>query len=307
MTELLATGRCASKLPNHYRFWHRTNRRKDRTNVTHKSFIIAIVLVGLTLGSFALVSSYLSKRPNRAAVPATAPAARPASTTVAPVTANRQAASDKQMYQDLGQSLTLLEQLRSTVLTGDWDGAQNLFDEFARKTQQLPAPQLNQPDISPILQDFFTLHRVELGQALNERHTTNARFALNQLQAIVNEQRLRLGTRGMPLEFNRLAFLAREIELWAQLDNKELLQERVKALHSAWQELRPLMAARRNGRETANHFDQLVEQLTADVAPDYSALSNACLKDLEQLEALFQHAPNRPANPTVSPSKHADD
>lgn len=277
--------------------------------MTHKSSIIAVVLVGLTLGSFAVVSSYISKRPNHAAVPSPSPAQRPltALATVTPAATNRPAISDKQMYQDLGQAQTLLNQLRDAVLAGAWDEARGHFDEFVRKTQQLPAPQLNQPDISPILQDFFTLYRVELARALHDQHTVNARFALNQLQAIVSEQRARLGTRGLPLELNRLTFLAREVELWAQLDNNELLQERVKALRETWQELRPLIAARRNGRETASHFDQLVEQLTTSTAPDLTALSTACLKELEQMETLFHHTPPRPANPVVSPSKPADD
>jgi hypothetical protein len=275
--------------------------------VTHKSSIIAVVLIGLTLGSFALVSSYISKRPNRAAVPSTTPALRPVAATATPAVVNRPAVSDKQMYQDLSQAQTLLDQLRQTILANAWGEAQSQFDEFVQKTRQLPAPQLNQPDISPVIQDFFTLYRVELGRALREQHTINARFALNQLQAIVSEQRARLGTRGLPLEFNRLTFLAREIELWAQLDNEELLQERVKALRETWAELRPLIAARRNGRETVSQFDQLVEQFTISTTPDLTALSAACLKELEQMEALFHHTPPKQANPAVSPGKPADD
>ena len=275
--------------------------------MTHKSSIIAVVLVGLTLGSFALVSSYISKRPNRTAVPSPAPALRPVAATATPAATNRSAISDKQMYQDLSQAQTRLDQLRNAVLTGAWDEAQSHFDEFVRKTQQLPTPQLNQPDISPVIQDFFTLYRVELGQALHEQHSINARFALNQLQAIVSEQHTRLGTRGLPLEFNRLTFLTREIELWAQLDNAELLQERVKALRETWAELRPLIVARHNGREPASHFDQLVERLTAAPPPDLTALSTACVKELEQMEALFHHLPAKSASPAVSPSKPADD
>lgn len=277
--------------------------------MTHKSSIIAVVLVALTLTSFALVSSYISKRPNRAAVPSTAPTQRPslASASASPAATNRPVISDKQMYQDLSQAQTLLDQLRNAVLAGAWNEAQKHFAEFVQKTRQLPAPQLNQPDISPALQDFFTLYRVELGQALQEQHTINARFALNQLQAIVSEQRARLGTRGLPLEFNRLTFLAREIELWAQLDNEELLQERVKALRETWAELRPLIAARRNGREIASQFDQLIEQFSASATPDLTALGTACLKELEQMEALFHHTPPKQANPTVSPGKPADD
>lgn len=281
----------------------------QRSNVTHKTSLIAVVLVGLTLASFALVSSYISKRPNRVAPPSPVPAIRPTATTplATPTMGNRQATSDKQMYQDLSQAQALLDQLRAAVLAGTWEVAQNCFDEFTSKTQRLPAPQLNQPDISPVLQDFFTLYRVELAQALNEQHSINARFSLNQLQAIVSEQRARLGPHGLPLEFNRLNFLVREIELWAQLDNEELLGARVQSLRETWAELRPLIAARRNGREPANHFDQLVEQLTANTTPDFATLSNACLKDLEQLEVLFHQSTNRPATPSISPTKNADD
>lgn len=285
------------------------DQRKPRSNVTHKSSIIAVVLIGLTLASFALVSSYISKRPHRAVLPSPAAAIRPTATTTSatPATSNRQTVSDKQMYQDLSQAQALLDQLRAAVLAGNWGVAQNCFDEFTSKTQRLPAPQLNQPDISPVLQDFFTLYRVELAQALNEEHSINARFSLNQLQAIVSEQRARLGPQGLPLEFNRLNFLLREIELWAQLDNEELLGARVQSLRETWAELRPLISARRNGRETANHFDQLMEQLTANSAPDFATLSSACLKDLPQLEALFHQGSAHPTNPTVSPGKHADD
>lgn len=262
-----------------------------------------MILVVLTLGSFALVSTFISKQPHPIAMPSRA-AGGPLAEAFKPTSAaptNRQTAAAKQLDQDLSQAQTLLDQLRLAVLAGAWGEAQRCYDEFASKTQQLPVAQLNQPDISPLLQDFFTLYRVALAQAINDQHTVNARFALNQLRAIVSEQGMRTGTRGLPLEFNRLSFLTREIEFWAQLDNKELLHERRQAMRETWLELRPLIVARRNGRETAGHFDHLVEQLATVTTPDLTTLSNACLKDLKEMEALLQHASAHPAHPLVSP------
>ena len=211
------------------------------------------------------------------------------------------------MYSDLGQALVLLDQLRNTAMAGDWPGAQIFFNQFQLKTQQLPTPQLNHPDLSPVLQDFFTLYRVELARALNEQNLDNTRINLNQLFAIVSEQRTRLGTRGVPLELNRVHFLVREVELWAQLNNVTLLQERLKALRETWQELRPVIAARRNGRETASHFDSLITQLNAATsAQELTTLASQCNKELEQMDSLFNRTPHA-SSPSVSPSRPADE
>ncbi len=267
-------------------------------NVTHKSSITAVVLAGLTLVSFALVSSYVSKKPNRTLAPPTAPTPAHA---VAPAAASATPKAEKEMYNDLGQAVALLDQLRDAVLAGDWVNAQNRFDEFTNKTRQLPAPQLNQAELSPLLPDFLALYRIELARALNEQQAGNARFALNQLYAIVSELRARLGSHGLPLEIVRLNFLVREVELWSQLNNEPLLHERLKALRETWQELRPVIAARRNGRELAAHFDTLVERLAASnqptVAPALAALIAECNKDLEQMDSLFRRPP-RSANPS---------
>lgn len=280
--------------------------------MTNKSIITAIGLAVLTLGGFALVASFVSKPvvPNPTQAPSPSPFTKPGASplpTVTPSAPARPISAEKQMYNDLGRALELLDQLRDAAIIWDWGTAQYLFSEFQLKTQQLPAPQLNHPDLSPVLQDFFTLYRVELARALNEQNQDNTRINLNQLFAIVSEQRTRLGTRGVPLELNRIHFLVREIELWSQLNNGTLLQERLKALRETWQELRPVIAARRNGRETANQFDHLMAQLNAATsAQELATLAAQCHKELEQIDGLFNRTPH-PTSPAASPSKPADE
>jgi hypothetical protein len=273
---------------------------------------MAMGLVVLTLGGFALVASFVSKPValNPSQSPSPSPPIKLGLSplpTVTPSTSTRPISAEKQMYNDLKDALVLLDQLRDAATAWDWGTAQYLFNEFQLKTQRLPAPQLNHPDLSPVLQDFFTLYRVELARALNEQNLDNTRINLNQLFAIVSEQRTRLGTRGVPLELNRIHFLVREVELWSQLNNGTLLQERLKALRETWQELRPVIAARRNGRETANHFDSLIAQLNAATsAQELATLVAQCHKELEQIDGLFNRTP-QPTSPTASPSKTADE
>jgi hypothetical protein len=268
-----------------------------------------MALAALTLSGFALVASYVSKpvASNPPQRPTPSPPLKPGPSPFSTATPTGQKNPERQMYNDLGQALLLLDQLRNAAVASDWPGAQNLFNQFQLKTQQLPTPQLNHPDLSPVLQDFFTLYRVELARALNEQNLDNTRINLNQLFAIVSEQRTRLGTRGVPLELNRIHFLVREVELWAQLNNGTLLQERLKALRETWQELRPVIAARRNGRETANHFDSLIAQLNAATSTqELTALASQCNKELEQMDGLFNRTPH-PSSPSVSPSRPADE
>lgn len=270
--------------------------------MTNKTFIVAVGLAGLTLSSFALVSNYVSKPP---VVPVTKPTPAPKATlSIAASPAPKTPLPEKQMYSDLGEAVKLLEQVRTAVLAQDWANAQSQLDAFTGKTQQLPAPQLNQPDVSPVLQDFFALYRLELTRALSEQNQGNARFALNQLYAIVGEWRARLGTRGVPLELVRLNFLVREVELWGELNNETLLRERVKALRETWQELRPLIAARHNGRESVVQFDTLLQRLgTANPPAPDSALISECQQQLEQMDGLFRR-PSRAANPSNSPGRN---
>src|SRR5262249_25516020 len=121
--------------------------------------------------------------------------------------------AEGQMHTDLVRAQALLDEMVGAVAANNWAQAQSLYAEFGRKTERLPAPQLHHPDISPVLQDFFGLYSVKLERAIAEQNAQDAGFALNQLYGIIGEQRARLGTRGVPLEFQRLRFLVREVKL----------------------------------------------------------------------------------------------
>jgi hypothetical protein len=114
---------------------------------------------------------------------------------------------------DLSQAQTSLDQIKTSIAAGDWAGAQSRYSEFELKTRHMPAPQLNYPDISPLLQDFFDFYKVQLARSIAEQNALPATVAANQLYGIVSEQRARFGTRDVPLEFQRLHFLIREIEI----------------------------------------------------------------------------------------------
>lgn len=282
--------------------------------MTNKSIIlVATLLAGLTLGSFALISSLVSKpayhsnsaNPASAATSLTAKAGTALFTAPPPNAPARSAVTDKELYNDLSRAQALLNQIRTAVLTNDWAAGQSQFGEFDQRTQRWPAPQLNQPDFSPVMQDLFTLYRIELARALNEQNAINARFCLNQLYAIVGEQHARLSTHGLPLELIRLNYLVREVELWAHLENETLLTERRKALLVTWQEVRPIIAAQPSGRATASHFDTLLEQLGA--AQELGTLVAQCNQDLEQMGALFQRNSTHSASTSRHPGKLVGD
>jgi len=149
------------------------------------------------------------------------------------------------------------------------------------------------------MQDFFSLYKLQLGRALNEQNAQQARVALNQLFGIIGEQRVRFGIRGVPLEFQRLRFLLREIEIWSATGDDEMLKMRKTALGEAWKDVRPVIAARRSGTDLANHFDELIAKLSAAGQPaEMAVLLPELNKEMDKMYNLFQ----RPLRPSGSPS-----
>lgn len=281
--------------------------------MTKKSTAVVITLAVLTLAGFIVVSNLFTgakqkDRPQSNSLTAQPQAtAKPQATASPPSAPNRVGSPEAQLRTDLAQAQSLLDQLNTDVLTGDWGNAQNHYAEFDRKTQLLPAPQLNHPDISPMMQDFFALYKVQLERALGEQNAQQSRFTINQLFGIVSEQRARFGTRGVPLEFQRLHFLIREIEIWNHAGDRQMLGVRALALRDAWKEVRPVVVARRNGVEQARNFDALVEKLSAfDQTQDLSPLISELGKEFEQMNSLFQHA-HRQSGTNASGGKIAED
>ena len=285
--------------------------------MTRKSTAVFLALAALTLAGFFVVSNIITgvntgqkhgdKVPasNIPAQPTATP--KPQATASPPSAASKASTSEIQLRADLAQAQTLLDQLNADIAAGAWDKANNHFVEFEQKTRLLPAPQLNHPDISPVMQDFFVLYKVRLGRALGQQDAQQSRFAANQLFGIVGEHRARFGTRGVPLEFQRLHFLIREVEIWNHASDQQMLRVRAISLRDAWKEVRPVIAARRNGSEQVKNFDALIERLsTFDQLQDMSSLISDLNKGFEKMNTLFQRA-SRQSGANASGGKPAED
>src|SRR5215813_11534268 len=277
--------------------------------MTTKPTAVFIALAALTLAGFFIVSNVITphdKGPQQTQTPRPTPTPKPQATASPPLP--KGPVTEYQLREDLKQSQVLLDQLKADIATGDWDKANGHFAELEQKTRILPAPQLNHPDISPVMQDFFALYKVQLGRALAQRDAQQARFATNQLFGIVSEQRARFGTRGVPLEFQRLHFLIREVEIWNQAGDQEMARLRVISLREAWKEIRPVIAARRNGSEQAKNFDALIEKLsTFEQNQDLPTLISELGKGFDQMNLLFQRASRQPGANTNGGKTSDDD
>jgi len=221
---------------------------------------------------------------------------------VAPLAPSRANPTDTQMRSDLTRAQALLDLINGAVASSDWEHARQNFAEFEQRTVRLPAPQLNHPDISPVMQDFFLYYKVQLSRGLAQQSAPQARFAANQLYGIVSEQRARMGTRGVPLEFQRLHFLIREVELWEQAGDGEMVKLRTVSLMDAWKEVRPVILARRNGASAARNFDALTEKLVSSASSaEMAGLFGDLAKGFETMSGLFQNPPRPPsASPTAT-------
>ncbi|MCG3159784.1 MAG: hypothetical protein JMDDDDMK_00804 [Acidobacteria bacterium] len=281
--------------------------------MTRKSTAVFIALAALTLAGFFIVSNVITGRMRADKAPPPNPATAPTATPKPQVKASPQSSTNKmntteaQLLADLAQAQALLDQLNAEVVAGAWDKANGHFAEFEQKTRLLPAPQLNHPDISPVMQDFFALYKLQLSRALSQQDAQQSRFAANQLFGIVSEQRARFGTRGVPLEFQRLYFLIREVEIWNHAGDQQMAQIRANSLRDAWKDVRPVIIAKRNGLDQAKSFDLLIEKLSAfDQIQDMPALISNLGKGFEQMNMLFQRATRQP-DPNGNGGKSTED
>jgi hypothetical protein len=281
--------------------------------MTQRTTITIIALATLTLAGFVIVSSLVGSRPstppaNNAAARIT-PTIRPQATLPPQTTGPKTTQTDAQIYAGLGRAQSILDQLNDAVRVGDWQSAQNRYTEFEQATQHLPTPQLTHPDFSLVMQDFFALYKVQLVRALAEQNTHQSRFAANQLFGIISEQRARFGSRGVPIEFQRLAYLIREIDIWKQSEDVDMVWLRSMALQETWKEVRPAILARRNGPDIARVFDDLTDKLLLPERPqDYGALLSELNKEFELMNNLFQRpTPSSSASPSGSKQAGDDD
>jgi hypothetical protein len=286
---------------------------KGSTEVNQRSAAIIIGLVLLTLVGFILVSNLLGAKgvtsnKGGSPVPSPKPTSRPAQPAISPLPSPKLSQAEGQMHTDLVRAQELLGNILAAIEASDWTAAQQAFAEFASKRLRLPAPQLRYPDISPVLQDFFDLYEVQLERAIAEQNAQQAAIALNQLYGIVGEQRARVGTRGVPIEFQRLRFLVREVGLWSQAGDDRMLRVRTLALREAWtKDVRPIITARRNGSQAIRNFDQLVQRLSSiEQTQEFAALVPEFNKELDLMDNLFQRPPRSPGA-SGSPGKSSDE
>ncbi|MEO6724490.1 MAG: hypothetical protein ABIU20_05740 [Blastocatellia bacterium] len=276
--------------------------------MTKRATAIVFVISLLTLGGFVIVSNLASTQrlplPPKTTQPLPTATTTPLMATSPSPPINKTSQAEGQWRNDLKEAQTLLDQLAVEVSASDWAKAQAHFVEFSNKAQQLPAPQLNHPDISPVMQDFFALYKLQLGRALNEQNAQQVRISHNQLFGIIGEQRARF--RGVPLEFQRLRFLLREIEIWSAAGDEEILKMRKTALGEAWRDVRPVIVARRSGTESASHFDELIAKLAASQVAELAALLPELNKEMEKMNNMFQPRPRLTGSPSV-PAKTGED
>ncbi len=274
--------------------------------MTKKATVVVAGILLLMFGGFVIVANLAGTQKLSQLKPLQAqPTAtnKPSAVISPQPPANKTAQTEGQWRTELTQAQSLLDQLTADVSGNDWTAAQTHFAEFAGKTQRMPAPQLNHPDISPVMQDFFALYKIQLARALNEQNQQQARFSINQLFGIVGEQRARFSSRGVPLEFQRLRFLLREVEIWSATGDTEFLAMRKAAFGDAWKDIRPVIAARRSGAEQAAHFDQLIEKLQAlNQSAELSSLLPEFSEEMDKMNNLFQRPPRTNGSP-ATPAK----
>ncbi|HYE75924.1 MAG TPA: hypothetical protein VEF04_21445, partial [Blastocatellia bacterium] len=263
----------------------------------------------LTLVSLLLVSNLIGgkKTVGSSALPLTLSKQTAKSATSAPQTASTLNQAEKQSQSQLSSAQEQLNKISEAVSANDWDTARSLFGSFNYKEHRLPRPQLHHPDISPFWQDFFDLYTVNLEQALDEENSRQARLAINQLFGIIGEQQARFGVRGLPIEIHRLRFLVREIELWNEVGNEQMMRVRLKALNDAWKEASSLIRARRNSDAVIKELETIMAKLLSPQPEQrLSDLTTALSKELDQAETLFHHQPRANSATSVT-DRNADE
>jgi hypothetical protein len=90
----------------------------------------------------------------------------------------------------------------------------------------------------------------------------------------------------VPVEVARLAYYARELEIWAEAEDTKRLQATAREMRRQWGALRPSVAAH-NAAE-AKKFDALVAQVEGAKTPaEYGRLAKPVLDEVDNLEKVF--------------------
>jgi hypothetical protein len=267
-----------------------------QATMTKQATTILIGLVLLTLGGLVLVSNFISEpKTSGEVVPQSMLNAN--SPKPLPTPSSRPVSNAAQLTQDLKRAQEQLKTLADTLKNEDWSIAESLFTTFELKDRRLPTPQLKHPDIAPILQDFFDLYVVQLDRAISERQAKAAQIAVNQMIGIVGEAQARFVNRAAPAEVQRLHHLVRELALWKDVGDERMLRARVAALGEAWNDVSPLIRARKQGEAVARQFETLLMQVrSADNLGKLTSLLPELNTSLDQIDGLFQSGSSRDGN-----------
>ncbi len=265
--------------------------------MTKQATTILIGLVLLTLGGLVVVSNFISE-PKQMGEAAHQSSLGDSSAQTLPTPSSRPISNATQIAQDLKRADEQLKTLADAIKNNDWGIAESLFITFELKDRRLPTPQLKHPDISPISQDFFDLYVVQLERAINEKQPKAAQIAVNQMIGIVGEAKARFVNHTAPVEVQRLHHLARELGVWKDVGDERMLRARIAALGEAWNDVSPLIRARKQGEAVARSFETLLVQVTsADSAGKLSPLLPELNTLLDQMDSLFQSRDgNNPSN-----------
>lgn len=252
-----------------------------------QSTTILVLLVLLTFAGLVLVSNLISKRhppdsPAAAALLPGSPRPKP-QPSVRPISKSETIATDMHFAQ------AQLDSLSDAISDEDWAASQELFASFELKDRRLPLPQLNHPDISPLLQDFFDFYVVQLERAISEKQAKAAHLAINQLSSIITETNTRFAKRATPAEVQRLHQLVRDLSFWQAMGDEKMTRVRAAALREAWDEVSPLIRARKQGEAVAQQFDDLLSQTTAvETTSQLTSILPELHNNLDQMDSLFQ-------------------
>ncbi|MCS6816331.1 MAG: hypothetical protein N0A16_04905 [Blastocatellia bacterium] len=187
---------------------------------------------------------------------------------------------------DFQRALEALDALLEALDEGDWAQARERFAEFEQIVRTLPAPDLEHPEMSFALMDFFHLYRVQLERALLTEDATGAIFACNQLGDIMWDLRAQFERAPVP-ELGRLHYLGRDLRYWSEVGDEKMVRLRALGVEKTWSDVRPIIAAS-GEKALISRFDELLERLhTARTMEDYRAIALMLEEAIHQLEAQF--------------------
>ena len=126
-----------------------------------------------------------------------------------------------------------------------------------------------------------------LAAAIKDRRRDAALREANRLTLVTAEMASRFDP-PIPLAVNRLDYLGRELEIWAEPNDQPRLDATVADIRATWERLRPGVAAKREGQLIA-HVDGLVSRLQrARSSSQYRTLAHELLDAVDRLETTLK-------------------